>query len=212
MAACDSGGGSQAENSHVTETLRVLQASLQSAFALLGLPPDAPTADVQRAFRRLVKRHHPDVARHPGSARSLARIVEAYRTICAARPTEPAVVTRGPCPCCGRAAELFGLLDGRRACVDCLFGGMWRRRVLPGPAPLATVARYGAVLLLYGVAAVLLGHYFRNAAPLDAALGLTCLWSGFALLVLRVLRIVRTVGPSRRGGQERLTSTNAARP
>jgi hypothetical protein len=50
-----------------------------SAYATLGLDPAADSADIERAYRRLIKEHHPD--REGGDARRAAEIIEAYREL-----------------------------------------------------------------------------------------------------------------------------------
>lgn len=49
---------------------------LDSAFAVLGLRPGAPRAEVDQAYRRLIKRHHPDHA--GGDSGRAAEINRAY--------------------------------------------------------------------------------------------------------------------------------------
>ena len=51
-----------------------------SLYADLMLPPDAPPAAVERAYRKLMKRHHPDHA-GPGSAVRAAEINAAYSVL-----------------------------------------------------------------------------------------------------------------------------------
>jgi DnaJ like chaperone protein len=61
--------------------------SLESCFALLELIPDAPLAEVKQAYRRLVKRYHPDRAttapphKLRGNTERLLLITTAYQTI-----------------------------------------------------------------------------------------------------------------------------------
>jgi hypothetical protein len=47
-----------------------------SAFAVLGLEPDADSSEIERAYRRLIKQHHPD--REGGDAARAAEINRAY--------------------------------------------------------------------------------------------------------------------------------------
>jgi len=54
-----------------------------SAYASLGLEPDADAAAIERAYRRLIKQHHPD--REGGDAIRAAEINRAYREIRAER-------------------------------------------------------------------------------------------------------------------------------
>ena len=51
-------------------------------YVILGVSPDASTADIKRAYRRLARRHHPGVNPGDRMAESLfARISEAYETL-----------------------------------------------------------------------------------------------------------------------------------
>jgi len=54
-----------------------------SAYAALGLEPDADPAEIEQAYKRLIKEHHPD--REGGDARRAAEINRAYRELRAAR-------------------------------------------------------------------------------------------------------------------------------
>jgi len=54
-----------------------------SAFAALGVEPDADNATIEQAYRRLIKQHHPD--REGGDATRAAEINHAYRVIRAER-------------------------------------------------------------------------------------------------------------------------------
>ena len=51
----------------------------RSAYAVLGLQPDADLADIDRAYKRLIKLHHPD--RHGGDVERAAQINRAYREL-----------------------------------------------------------------------------------------------------------------------------------
>lgn len=64
---------------------------IADAYAILGLPPDAETASVKSAYRRLVKALHPDRAGgDPRAAERFQRITMAYQQILAgdAEPAE----------------------------------------------------------------------------------------------------------------------------
>ncbi len=50
------------------------------AARLLGVPVDADPAEARRAFRTLIRRHHPDHA-GTGAAATSARLIEAHRTL-----------------------------------------------------------------------------------------------------------------------------------
>ena len=54
-----------------------------SAYDVLGLVPGADDAEVERAYRRLIKQHHPD--RPGGDSGRAAEIIKAYREIRAER-------------------------------------------------------------------------------------------------------------------------------
>jgi len=54
-----------------------------SAFAALGLEPDADDAEIEQAYKRLIKQHHPD--REGGDAKRAAEINRAYRELRANR-------------------------------------------------------------------------------------------------------------------------------
>jgi hypothetical protein len=50
-----------------------------SAYAALGLEPDADSAAIEQAYKRLIKEHHPD--REGGDARRAAELNRAYREL-----------------------------------------------------------------------------------------------------------------------------------
>jgi hypothetical protein len=54
-----------------------------SAYAALGLGPDADSAQIERAYKRLIKEHHPD--RSGGDARRAAELNRAYRELRSSR-------------------------------------------------------------------------------------------------------------------------------
>ena len=59
-----------------------------SAFRVLGLEPDADSAEIEQAYRRLIKQHHPD--RDGGDQERAAEINRAYRELRESRyPREP---------------------------------------------------------------------------------------------------------------------------
>jgi molecular chaperone DnaJ len=50
-------------------------------YAVLGVPRDAPEADIKRAFRELARKHHPDVS-HDDAGEAFREINEAYAVLC----------------------------------------------------------------------------------------------------------------------------------
>jgi hypothetical protein len=81
-----------------------------SVFAVLGLRPDADSAEIEQAYRRLIKLHHPD--REGGDASRAAEINRAYRELRATRPLkEPLEINdeRPPASSHGRGWAFFAL-------------------------------------------------------------------------------------------------------
>jgi curved DNA-binding protein len=50
-------------------------------YEVLGVPHNASAEDIQRAYRQLARRHHPDVNREPGAEERFKAITEAYDTL-----------------------------------------------------------------------------------------------------------------------------------
>jgi molecular chaperone DnaJ len=50
-------------------------------YALLGVTPDATSAQIKSAYRKLAKRYHPDVNDSPDAAEKFREITEAYDTL-----------------------------------------------------------------------------------------------------------------------------------
>ncbi len=50
-------------------------------YAILGVPRDATIQEIQRAYRRLAHRYHPDVSHDPDAERTFKQITEAYRVL-----------------------------------------------------------------------------------------------------------------------------------
>src|ERR1700760_2853815 len=51
---------------------------VQNFYEILGVSRDADPADIQRAYRRLARQHHPDVNKTSGSEERFKEIAEAY--------------------------------------------------------------------------------------------------------------------------------------
>lgn len=50
-------------------------------YAILGVPRDATIQEIQRAYRRLAHRYHPDVSHDPDAERTFKQITQAYRVL-----------------------------------------------------------------------------------------------------------------------------------
>ena len=50
-------------------------------YELLGVAPDATTAQIKSAYRKLAKQYHPDVNDSPDAAERFREITEAYDTL-----------------------------------------------------------------------------------------------------------------------------------
>ena len=61
-----------------------------SAYAVLGVEPGADWADVERAYKALIKRHHPD--RSGGDSKRAVEIIHAYRELRRARDSKGALI------------------------------------------------------------------------------------------------------------------------
>ncbi len=53
----------------------------QDYYSVLGVARDAPTAEIQRAYRKLARKHHPDVDKTDGANQRFAQIAEAYEVL-----------------------------------------------------------------------------------------------------------------------------------
>lgn len=86
-------------------------------YEILGIAPGATEDAVRRAFKRAVRRYHPDLhPRDPLAAERLRVVVAAYRQVERMRP-QPRVAgapaQRVVVACQIRGADLFGVLDAR---------------------------------------------------------------------------------------------------
>jgi hypothetical protein len=117
-----------------------------SAYAALGLEPGADPAEVERAYKRLIKQHHPD--REGGDAARATEINRAYRELRSARIKD--------------ALELHDHPPERRrsrrwlvVAICAIAGGIW----LMTSSPIAQVVQEGPVRT------VVPGPPVRSSAP-----------------------------------------------
>jgi hypothetical protein len=72
---------------------------LDQARAVLGVTADASPEDLRRAYRALLRRHHPDVARHdPAATARAAELTSAYALLTAPDPPTPPPAPPPPPP------------------------------------------------------------------------------------------------------------------
>jgi curved DNA-binding protein len=50
-------------------------------YRVLGVPPDASTREIRRAYRRLARQHHPDITRQPGDGDYFTALTTAYEIL-----------------------------------------------------------------------------------------------------------------------------------
>lgn len=55
--------------------------STTDLYTLLGVPQDAPVPEIRRAYRRLARRHHPDLSERPDGHEHFARLAGAYEVL-----------------------------------------------------------------------------------------------------------------------------------
>jgi len=93
-------------------------------YAVLGVPRNAPALDIRRAYRRVARRHHPDLNRDPGGPERFVAAARAYEVLSdpAARARydeqfipHPVPIHRTPSPPTSRpspaAADRRGVLE-----------------------------------------------------------------------------------------------------
>ena len=51
---------------------------MRDPYQVLGLSRDATAADIQRAYRKLARKYHPDVSRESGAEQRFKAVGEAY--------------------------------------------------------------------------------------------------------------------------------------
>jgi curved DNA-binding protein CbpA len=112
-------------------------------YQVLGVPRDASTPEIRRAYRRLARRHHPDRNPQPESPARFRALADAYATLSdpsrRARYDDAARPQRSPRPPRRRppVTPLRGTLELSR-----------REATLAAVAPLMLVAPRGIVIVL----------------------------------------------------------------
>ena len=54
---------------------------MQDPYSILGVAHNASDEEIKKAYRRLVKKYHPDVNKNPGAEEKFKEIQNAYDTI-----------------------------------------------------------------------------------------------------------------------------------
>ena len=54
---------------------------MSDLYALLGVPRDAPEAEIKKAYRRLAMQYHPDRNPAPGAEAKFKEVTEAYEVL-----------------------------------------------------------------------------------------------------------------------------------
>jgi curved DNA-binding protein len=91
-----------------------MAAEIRDPHDVLGIPRGAGRDEIQRAYRRLARRHHPDVSPERGAADRFREVVAAYRTLIDEPPPREDLVIE------------FTIA------VESAFLGGWQRVTLPG--------------------------------------------------------------------------------
>ena len=174
--------------------------SLDECYHVLGVPRSASAAEVTAAFRRLVKRHHPDVNHSNGEHRRFVEVATAYSVLRERLRARRPGSKRGECAYCHRYAELYTASGGVAGCADCLLGRTYRSRFLP--LPVIVVARHAAVFALYAVCILYLLLYLRTGDWHHALTSLLAVTTGMVALASEVLSLVpQACGPGRPGSR-----------
>ncbi|WP_433217931.1 DnaJ C-terminal domain-containing protein [Dactylosporangium sp. CS-047395] len=66
-----------------------MAAAARDPYEVLGVPRSAGREEIQRAYRRLARRHHPDVSAEPGAEERFKEINAAYRVLVARAQKRP---------------------------------------------------------------------------------------------------------------------------
>lgn len=106
--------------------------NVETSFDALGLVGPVSRQELQRAYKRLVLKYHPDhCGDDPVAREKFHRITEAYATLRRLYDRRAANTPTGRCMRCGRVERLIRGMHERHYCAECLLGT--RRRYLPLP-------------------------------------------------------------------------------
>lgn len=156
--------------------------SLDDCFRVLGLRSSAGGMRIKRAFRGLVKEHHPDLQHSRADLKRFIQIVEAYTRLRHELQLHSPDEDTRPCPSCGKVAELLDGLDGKAACPDCLLGQTRRRLLLP--LDVITTVKHGAVIALEAASIFCFVMALARESPTYAAISVAT--GVVALIILAV--------------------------
>lgn len=155
---------------------------------MLELGHSASVEDIQRAWRRLARRWHPDHCGDDEVSRSrFIEICRAYRTLIRAARASREGRPVGTCWQCGEFGEVLSAPDGQPRCSTCIFrpgGG----RLLPPPALIVVKCSITLAMLL--LSAGLLYTAGVTERPLPAMLGMVACVAGMAALAWTCLSVV----------------------
>jgi hypothetical protein len=168
------------------------EGGLTSSYRILGLDYGARPDEVRDAFRRLAKKHHPDLRRRPsrdGDA-EFVRVVRAYQRLRLEFDGHRRHAHRRRCPRCGRAARLLIGLDGMKQCAECMLGVRPKRFCLP--LPTIVVVKHLSVILLQAVAIVAAVRGVSHESLTWLAGGLGASLVALVTLAITCTRVVHT--------------------
>ena len=75
------GRATEAGMSFVRQAARRAMVKIQDYYATLGVERGASSDEIQRAYRKLARKHHPDIDKTPGSTQRFAQINEAHEVL-----------------------------------------------------------------------------------------------------------------------------------
>ena len=110
-----------------------------TAYDVLGLKPGADAAAIERAYKRLIKQHHPD--RAGGDARTAAEITRAYRELRAAAASRHDLVLDHEAETSGNSWTRFALLLAAAVIAATAAAGPVADYFRPHEAGLAAIPR-----------------------------------------------------------------------